>query len=875
VRIAAELRERLRALFHRARGEGEMEEELRFHIEMQMDENIRLGMEPGEARRRAAIAFGGVERVKEEVREARGLGPVGRLASDVGYAVRSFRSGRSGLLVSALVLAAAIGAGTTVYSVVSGVLLESLPYRDMDRLVKVGVAPLKFRAEDDRGATLADKSVELIRSGTGSFEATAYLTPAGQPELLGMGEPERISVWNVEPQLFQVLGSDAFLGRTLGPADASAATGNPVVMSHRLWMSHFGGAADILGRTFRLGDRVDQVVGVMPPDFDFPAGAQLWQVAPPRDTTVVPVRSPQGGGWLVGRLADGVSAIQARDRIDARFTAYGQENSAFAEWGPTLLPLRHLLSGPVRKPLLLLLAAVSLVLLIACANVAAVLLTRGISRRRELAIRVAMGAPRGRVARQLVIEAVLLSLLSGGLGTLIALGAVPILVSLMSSELPATASISVDGRVLAATLLASTVTGLVAGVLPALLVARERFAEALRDGGDGAGSSSWRNRIGEGLLVVQVALATILASSALLLGVSFTKLMRVDRGFDAAGVAVAEVRLPRERYPSRESRQAFMAQVKERAEAIPGVEVAAISDGIPLNGAAVGSIGIPGRPEAEDGPSVWTTAVTPEYFRTMSIPLLRGQLFRSTPEEADRPILVNPSLARSYFPGEDPIGKTILLFGAVRAEIVGVVGDLRQRALAEEPPPQIYMEMLDAGWIKVSVKTALDAGDAAAGLRQVIRGMDPLLPIDRLDTLEGLVAESVASRRFTAVVVTGFSFIALLIAGLGVYALSAYTVSRRTRELGIRIALGATGGRIRRATVGRATVLAGVGVVAGLAGALAASRLLEAYLFGLSPTDPGILGGVMLLLVAMTGFAAFFPARRATRIDPMVVLRSD
>jgi predicted permease len=832
-------------------------------------------MEPEAARREAALAFGGVERVKEEVREARGLGVGGRIGSDVAYAFRSFRSGRSGLLMSALVLAMAIGAGTTIFSVVSGVLLNSLPYREPDRLVSVHVIPLERRTGESGGGTMSGQSLDLVLSGTGAFESAAYFYGAGQPVLLGMGEPERVDAWRVAPEFFQVLGSRALVGRALNAADTAVAEGNPVVLSHRFWMSHFGGAPDIVGRTFRLGDEIEEVVGVMPPDFDFPSGAQLWESAPPLAPLVGPP-GLQGRYWLVGRLAPGLSSRQARDRVDARFAAFGGEHPVFAKWGPNFTPLREVFTGPVRKPLLLLLAAVVLVLLVGCANVAAVLLARGVARRKELAIRVSMGATRGRVARQLVLEAVLLALLSGVAGTLIALAGVPLLVALMGEQLPEAARIAVDGRVLAATLAASTITGILAGVLPALLIVREDVSAALRDGGSGTGTSSWRTRVGEGLVVLQVGLGTVLVTSALVLALSFINLMRVDFGFEPARVAVARFSLPSERYTSTEQRRAFVAEVQARAAAIPGVESVAVSDGIPFDGGAVGSVEIPGEEVPEDAPWAWFTYVTPDYFRTLGIALIRGHPLPPSGSGVGSAVLVNEAFVRTYFGGKDPIGRTVEYFdGSTRGEIVGVVADTRQESLAEPAPPQIYAALKGGGYLKVSARTRDDPDAVAGALRRAVRDVDPLLPIDDVGGLSKLVDESVTSQRFLGAVVSSFALLALLITALGIYALTAYTVSRRSREIGIRMALGATEWQIRRTTIGRATRLAGAGVALGLVGAMAAAKLLNSYVFGLSPSDPRILLGAMLLLVVATVAAAYAPARRATRIDPMIVLRTD
>lgn len=871
--ILSELRERMRALFRRGRDEHELDEELRFHLEMQTEEYVRLGMETGEARRRAAIEFGGVERVKEEVRDARGLGVLESVARDVGYAWKSFRSGRSGLLLAAAVLALAIGAGSTTFSVVSGVLLDSLPFAEPDRLVSVNVSTLDRRTDPTWGATMSRQSVELAMSAAGAFESAAHLYGGDQPVLTGRGDPLRVDAWNVGPDFFEVLGARPLLGRTLTRADAADGEGGiPVVLSHRFWTERFGRSPDAVGQMLRLDGRVHTVAGVMPPGFEFPESAQLWQPAA-RPTAGVDGERIQGRLRLVARLAPGVTPAQARARIDARFAAHGREHPEFLKWGPNLAPLRELITGPVRRPLLLWMGAVALVILIACANVAAVLLARGITRRRELAIRISMGATRGRVARQLVTEAVLLALVSGACGTLLALAGVPLLVSLAGDQIPATARIAVDGRVLAYTLAASTLTGLLAGLFPALVAAREDLSAAMRDGSAGSGTGSWLTRMGEGLVVLQVALGTLLMSAAALLALSFSNLMNVEYGFDPGQVAVAKVQLSSGPYSEAGQRKNFVEQVSEQARGFPGVQSAAVASGIPFDGGALGTVEIPGKEAPETTSPVYFTGVTPDYFRTLGISLLRGRAL--TPADDSSVAVVNESLVRTYFPGENPIGRTIVYYGQTRAEIVGVVADTRQQSLAEPAPPQLYAPLEPATYLNVLIRTAGDAGGAAAALRQAIRSVDPSLPLDRVGVMDELVHASVARPRFHALAASTFALIALLITALGIYGLTAYSVSRRSREIGIRLALGATGKHIYIGTVGRAALLAGVGVALGLTGAWAGAKLLDAFVFGLSTTDPRVLAGVALLLTLSAVAAALAPARRAGRIDPIAVLRTD
>ncbi|MGH7575031.1 MAG: ADOP family duplicated permease [Longimicrobiales bacterium] len=861
----------LREFLRRSAAEARMGEEMRFHIEMETAKNLREGMNPDEAKRRATVMFGGVDRHGEAMRDRRRIRLLEDLLADVRFAVRAMRRRPGFALVAILTLAVAIGSVTTTFSVVSGVALRSLPYADPDRLVSVGVIPRPVAATG-QGSTMSRESVELVMGQKGAFEAAAPFY-VRDPVLTGLGEPERVLSGRVSFTFFAVLGVQPRLGRAFVPEDATEDRA-VVVLSHRFWTSRLGSAPDVLGHTIELDGVTHEVVGVMPPRFEYPRDVQLWQPLPEPLPDLGGSGFPGGRYWVVGRIAPGLDFAETRDRLAVPFAGYAWSGRGASDWGPILQPLWDLIVGQVRTPLVMLLSAVALVLLIACANVAAMLLARGFHRRREIAVRRSLGASRPRVARQLLTEAVVLAVGGGVAGVLAAYVVVPSVVRLIGDQLPRAAEIAVDGRILAAAVAASTITGLLAGSLPALAVVTEDLTTSIKDGSSGGGASAWRVRAGEVLVVAQVALGTLVLAGAALLGMSFVKLMNVDFGFDPARVVVAELRLPIQRYRAAEEQQAFVDEILERTHVLPGAQAAAVSDAVPFAGAAIGSIELLGRETPDGAPWAWLSAVSPDFFRVLGLGLVRGGL---EPARAEEPgvVVVNQAFARAFFPGEDPIGRTIKYFGAVEGRIVGVVTDARQQDLAVPPPPQLYYPIAGGTYLKFSIRTAEDPDAVAASLRALIRTVDPLLPIERVDVLGARVSESIARQRLYAVSLGVFSLIALLITALGLYGVTAYSVGRRTREIGIRVALGATAAHIRTTAIGRTARLAVAGVVLGLAGAAFTTRVLETLLFELSPTDPLIFGGVALVLGIAAVLAAYPPARRAARVDPMVALRTD
>ncbi len=541
---------------------------------------------------------------------------------------------------------------------------------------------------------------------------------------------------------------------------------------------------------------------------------------------------------------------------------------------PVVEPLHGFLVARVRTPLLLMLGAVSLVLLVACANVASLLLSRGVARAPELAVRVALGASRARLLREALTESVLLALAGGGCGVLIALWTVPVLVRLAGGELPHLGDITVNIRVLAAALGASVLAGLAAGLIPGLRAARQAPADALKAGSRGTGGQAWRQRSNDALIVAQLALTMVLLSGAGLLTRSFVQLVRLDPGFDPTQVVVAELRLPAERYPTGAARAAFIRDALRAVGSLPSVAGAAVSEGMPLSGYAIsGDVGIPGRVAEPGSPMVWISAVTPDYFRTLAIPLRRGQTFDRFGAPAG--VIIDEAVARAYFLNEDPVGKEITFYGHRTRTIIGIVGDVRQENLHDPPPPHIYEFLGDSprDYLKLLVRTSSAPLELVGALRQTIRTLDPHVPIDRAAPFAAWLGDAMVAQRLYTLLLASFAVLALALAATGVYGIAAYAVTRRTREIGIRVTLGAGRAAVLRLIVSHGLALTLSGIALGVAGALATTQVLRAYLFDIGPRDPVVLTAVGLLVVATALIASYLPARRATKVDPMVALR--
>ena len=802
------------------------------------------------------------------------------LLQDVRYTLRMLRTSPGFTLVTVLTLALGIGPTTAVYSVVEGVLLRPLPYADPERVVRVGWTYEQYYASGRFGASPSVAEVRAWSEQNHSFDDVAPYW-GDNPVLTGLGDATRVTAYAVKSNLFPMLGAEPILGRGFTAEEDRPGSAPAAVLSYRVWVARFGRDPNVLGRSITLDGTTLQIVGVMPATFRFPVlppgfrseGTDLW-----RSMGAVPAAfNPIEAAELVGRLRPGVSIAQAKADLDAVERAWSESIGERRVRVTVLNTVRDLAVGEVRKPLLVALAAVGLVLLIACANAANLLLARAVARQRETAIRMALGASRVRIVRQVLIEALVLALGAAGVGILLAEWGVPALVAIAGRSLPRLGEVAINLNVLTVTVVVAILTGVLFGLVPALQSLRGMSPSDLKEGGAALGTSTAHTRASGAFVVAQVALTLMLLVGAGLLGRSFVKLMTLQPGFEPTHVLVAQLRLPDTRYQTDRRRLTLAQSAMERSRALPGATSVAVSTGTPLAVGAMGTIRVPGEPEQADAPWASITAVTPDFFRTLGIPLRRGRLFLAGDGGSARPIIVNEALARAFFPGQDPLGKRVGFYGGRVGTIIGVVGDTREMSLPAAPPPVIYQPLADdvQSFLKVIVRTAGDPASLAAPLRAAMRELDPDLPIDGLQTMREMMAESVTTERFYAALVAIFATLAVLMAAAGLYAVVSYAVVRRTHELGVRIALGAEARQVLGLVVGRGARLALAGILLGVGGALAGTRVLKTFLFGIAPTDPLTFVAVAMGLAFVALAAGYLPARRATRVDPMVALRAE
>jgi len=866
---------RLKEPLLRGRVDGELELELEAHVAMLTDDNVRAGLQPDEARRRARIALGGLECIKENCRDAQRPRWVDDIWHDFRYALRMLRNSPGFTLTIVAILAFGIGANTAVFSVVNAVLLQPLPYANADRIVAFA-NPTRGEPPNELGVKqVSIPNFEDWRAQSSSFEAMAYYS-AGEGAVMSGSAAEYVRGADVSAQFFRVFGVEPVLGRLFNPEEIKA--GNTALMiSYSYWQSHFGGSTQALGRTVRVYGKPVPVVGVLPPGFSFPDKTEIW--LPHEKTDLMNSRESQND-LAVGRLKPNVSPGQAQAEMKVIARRLEQQFPK-SDGGRTVSVTRILdeMVGDARVTLYLLLGAVALVLLIACANVATLLLGKSITRAHEIAVRIALGAQRGRIVRQLITESLLLSLAAGVGGLLLASWGSKALVMLAPAALPRLTQTGTDSRVLLFTLGVSILTSVLFGLLPALQVSRTDLNGALKHAATRSVTATGMVRMRGVLVAAEIALAVVLLCGAGLLTKSFVALQHVDLGFRPENVVVMRTTVPA---PTAEKTR-FFKHVMGRAAALPGV--LAVGAAMALPGHVESSGGyfmdhMPAQPDWNAAPHVTLNVVAPGTFTALGMPLKRGRDF-SDSDTAEGPlvVVVNEALVRQAMAGQEPIGRTIYCpFDNFKPmTIIGVVGNVRQNGPDVPPVPECYLPYLQHGYngstLSVVARTAGNPIAIVEAMRGVARERSDV-PV-KFTTMEALGSENMAAPRFRTLVFGLFAGLALCLAVAGVFGVTAYAASRRSAEIGLRMALGADASSVTRLVLVEGLLLAGTGLTIGLAAAVAGTRLLKTVLFEVQPNDPLVYltVGVLLSLVAMA--ACYIPARRASQVDPMRALRQE
>lgn len=882
---------RLNALMRGGELDRGLNSEVRFHIEMETEKNIRLGMSADEARLKALRSFGPMEKHKEETRDARGIGWLETLVADLRYGARALLKHPGYALLAVLTLGLGIGANTAIFSVINGVLLKPLPYEHGDRLVVVQQsAPLSGR----RNAGVAIAEYFDYRTRADVFDGLVEYHQMSF-DLINRGEPDRVDTGVVSANFFDLLGIKPIIGRTFVASDDVEGAEAVLVLSHTYWRTKFGGDPNIIGQVFEMNDRPHRVIGVLPNVPHYPQENDVYMpvlACPFRaaaEKNIARNRRAFAALSVFGRLKPGVTSEQASSQVGAICHTFTQDKSFAAVYRPeqsgfqsTTVEVRDALTSGAREMLLILLGITGMVLLIACANVANLTLARMLGRDRELAMRAALGAGRGRLIRQLLTESTLLAVAGGVIGIVFAWITVGMLTRFVGRFTSRTGEIEIDFVVLLFTLGVSIVTGVLFGTLPAL-GSRVDLVNALKQGGSQAGNSSGRKKMQGALIVAQVAVSVVLLVGAGLLLASFYRLQRVETGYRTQGVLAAQVYGNFSKYPDVKSLRALYLPMIERLESQPGVTSVAITNAVPLAGGAPGTtrFDIEGRvtDDPERRPTTDTRISSTKYFETLGIPLIGGRVFNDLDTEETLPVIViNKSMAK-YWEGTDPVGTRI---SPDRGEhwftVVGVVGDVRQFGLAQETIAQLYIPLRQtpqtfAG--QVLVRTAGDPLSFSNVLRTTVHAVDANLPVEEIQTLDDLRSEALAAPRLTATLLAVFAGLALLVTLAGIGGVIATSVTQRTKEFGLRMALGASRDSVLTMVVRQGLFFVLIGLAVGVAGALAAGRVLSAYLYQTAPRDPMIFAGVAALFILSGIVACVIPARRATTVDPLIALRAE
>ena len=866
----------------RRRREKELDDEVQAHLQMAAQERVEQGETAEQARTSAAREFGNVTLVKEVTRDMWGFRWLETMLQDLRYGARMLRRNPGFTAVAVLTLALGIGANTAIFSVVNAVLLEPLPYKEPGRLATLWLAKTAF-GYSAPGTTTDPDYVQWRTQNQVFVDIAAF---HGQTfNLTGAGEPERLLGAQVTPNLFPLLSVTPALGRAFLSEEEQTSRGNVVLLSHELWERRFGSNPAIAGKSITLDGTSFVVVGVMPPGFDFPNQASIW--------SPLVLTSDQGNATdqIVARLKPGVTLERARSDIAVIQHRLDQQNHRpeTGEMSYTLVFLKDAMVSKIRPALLMLLASVGLVLLIACANVANLLLSRATARQHEMSVRVALGASRGRLLRQVLTESALLAMAGGSLGMLFAIWSGNFLVKLMPQDLAQPgvisrmATIHIDARVLGFTVLTSLAAALLFGLLGGLKSSSTSAQSSLKEASITVTAGTHLLRLRNTLIVGEFALTLVLLVSAGLLLKSFVRLMQVDPGFQPSRVLISNLELPSTRYQTETQMREFHDSVMQRIAALPGIHtVGAVSFGLPMgDGGLLGDFAIEGLREPPHL-MVSKLVVSPGYFRAMGILLQQGREFDEPDGDKSPPVaIVSEGVASRFWPKGEALGKRLHLgfSGSPWYSVVGVVSDVKQMGLEREAPLAIYVPYSQAprpfflSFMTIVARTDSNPLDMANALRRAVQAVDPDMPLFDVTSMEQLVSKSVATPRFNTFLLVGFASLALMLAVVGIYGVTAYSVTQRTHEIGIRMALGAKRSDVMRMVVRHGLRLAGWGTGIGVVAALAVSNVLRSMLFGVQPTDPLTYLTVAAALIGVSLLASYIPARRATKVDPVVALR--
>ncbi|HUG10381.1 MAG TPA: ABC transporter permease [Opitutaceae bacterium] len=815
------------------------------------------------------------------------------MITDLRFAFRQLTKSPGFTIVAILALALGIGANTAIFSVISSVFLRPLPYTEPDRLVqlrstdtehdliRIPFSYPRFLAVQERQEVFSDMAIGAFNGFT----------------VTGRGDPQQVNGFHASANYLSILGVQPFLGRNFNAEENARGGAQVVMISHQFWRQQFNSDPAVLGQPLTIDNVPHTIIGVLPAALStFPLNeVGLWLPRPVEVNYLVPAQLDNGSFSfnVIGRLMDGVTLERARQNLEVIAAAYRADHPKNVD-APSIIvadPVLEGLVGEQQKTYTLLFAAVGCVLLIACANVANLMLARFSGRRKEIALRFALGANRAHIVRQLLVESLLVALAGGALGILFARWSLDGVLAVGGELIPRALEIAIDPRALAFTFVASLATGLAIGLLPAMQASGVDVNDALKDSTRGS-SSAGHGRLRNGLLIGEIALSLVLLIAAGLLLTSFARLQRVSAGFNPDGVLVGFLNIPNTKYPPGPALVTFYNQLFERMRTIPGVQSAALTDRVPLTGNTTPApVAVSGRPvqSMAEQASANRHLVSPDFFKTVGMPLLQGRDFneRDTPT-SPHVVIVNEAFVRQHFPGENPIGRTLVTgMAQMPSEIVGIVGDIRATNLDTPPAPDYFLPALQRPEAFTSILLRLAAPEPGAGgterdpagltatLRAALREVDPDIPLLDPQPLTTLVANTVADRRLAMTMLGGFAGLALVLASIGVYSVMAYVVSQRTAEIGIRMALGATPQSVLRMVLAQGVRLAAIGIVIGVAVALAVTRLMQRALFEVQPHDPGIYIGLAALILAVAFIACWIPARRATRVDPITALRAE